>query len=165
MLTRSNTGIATFDGPKPSYSVSRKTIEGLQEILAVKFGNKKTETPDDRNTPIYTKVDRSHSSERQVITVVVPDHQRLKIDKAYRSKRCLVSIKDLPEKPSSQYLDHFFKGKGFVTFDLRDQSMIVEELTEELIRFVSIVPLVIIIIEEGMFGSGIETSLKDKIPV
>ena len=163
MLTRTNTGIATFDGPKPVYSVNRKTVEELQDILKTKFG-RKDDQEQDRTVPVYTKVSRNRSSERQVITVVVPEHQRLRIDKAYRSKRCLVNIKDLPAKPSSQYLDHFFKGKGFVTFDLRDQSMIVEELVEELVRFVSIIPLVIVVIEEGMFGTGIEASLKDKIP-
>lgn len=103
------------------------------------------------------------SHERKLIIVkCLDEHCRLKIPRDYLALKVALGIDDLPESPSSWFLNEFFGSKTFAFFDLRNQGRIVEEVTDTLLRFSSLVPVVILVVATDSFGRGVEASLRAK---
>lgn len=103
------------------------------------------------------------SSPRIVLVRCSSESEKVRVPREYRCHKVALGIDDLPETPTSWFLNQFFSSKLFAFFDLRNQGRIVEEVTDTLLRFSSVVKVVIVIVATDSFGSGIETSLKNKV--
>ena len=100
---------------------------------------------------------------RVVIVKCLDEHCKVKIPRDYLSLRLRLGIDDLPGSPSAWFLDEFFGRKSFAFFDLRNQGRIVEEVTDTLLRFSSLIPVLVVVVATDGFGRGVEASLKSKV--
>lgn len=142
ILRKTRSGIGSPGGPLPMPEITLETPVTLEG----RWGNL-----------------LAPSHERKLIVVkCLNEHCKLKIPRDYLVLRVTLGIDDLPETPSSWFLNEFFGSKTFAFFDLRNQGRIVEEVTDTLLRFSSLVPVVVLVVATDSFGRGVEASLRVK---
>lgn len=141
-LWKTRSGIGSPGGPLPLVEVTLETPASLEGT----WGNLLAPSHD----------------RKLIIVKCLNEHCKLKIPRDYLVLKVALGIDDLPESPSSWFLDEFFGTKTFAFFDLRNQGRIVEEVTDTLLRFSSLIPVVILVVATDSFGRGVEASLRAK---
>lgn len=140
-LSHSTSGIATFEGPPPNFRVEGLKAEGLEKFLSNLSGE---------------------AQPHKILIVKMPDHASLKILRPFREQRCILGINDLPDDVNENFLDHFCKNKTFVLFDFRSEGVIIEQVIDQIVRYTCLLPIVLILVEEGVFGAAVERRLRER---
>ncbi len=132
---RSLSGIATSEGPLPVFKVEELELKNLETFLS--------------------SIVHIHT----LAIVKMSYHQKLGMFRPFREKRCILGINDLPEEVNENFLDYFCKNKTFVLFDFRNEGVIIEQVIDQIVRFTSLISIVLVLVEEGVFGAAIERRL------
>jgi hypothetical protein len=137
-MNRSLSGIATHESPPPDFKVEILSLANLESVLS------------------------NHAHGHSVAIVKLPNHVKLGFLRPFREKRCILGINELPNVVNENFLDHFCKNKTFVLFDFRSEGIFIEQAVDQILRFLCLLPIVLILVEDGVFGSTMERRLGER---